>query len=51
MWHTEQRDFAILTAEISKATFGLTPIDYKNFKGLSRESVTSLAANFLAHNS
>jgi len=25
----EQKDFAILTAEISKATFGMTPGDYK----------------------
>lgn len=31
----EQRDFAILTAEISKATFGLTPSEYKNFKSLT----------------
>jgi len=36
---TEQRDFAILTAEISKATFGLTPTDYKNLKGLKRENL------------
>ena len=28
----EQRDFAILTAEISKATFGMTPAEYKDFK-------------------
>ena len=31
----EQRDFAILTAEISKATFGMTPSEYKNFKALA----------------
>jgi prophage antirepressor-like protein len=31
--HTEN-DFAILTAEISKATFGLTPSSYKELKGL-----------------
>jgi prophage antirepressor-like protein len=31
---TEERDFAILTAEISKATFGMTPSAYKTFKGL-----------------
>jgi prophage antirepressor-like protein len=36
---TEQRDFAILTAQISKATFGLTPTDYKNLKGLNRENL------------
>lgn len=34
---TEQ-DYAILTAEISKATFGLTPSEYKNLKGLSRKN-------------
>jgi hypothetical protein len=31
----EQLEFAILTAEISKATFGMTPADYKNFKALA----------------
>lgn len=30
----EDRDFAILTAEISKATFGMTPSAYKAYKGL-----------------
>jgi hypothetical protein len=35
----EQKDFAILTAEISKATFGLTPSDYKKLKGLKRENL------------
>lgn len=35
----EQRDYEILTAEISKATFGLTPIDYKKLKGLKRENL------------
>jgi DNA-damage-inducible protein D len=35
----EQRDFAILTAEISKATFGLTPTEYKSLKGLKRENL------------
>ncbi|MBM4027816.1 MAG: Bro-N domain-containing protein, partial [Planctomycetes bacterium] len=35
----EQRDFAILTAEISKATFGLTPTQYKDLKGLDRENL------------
>ncbi len=32
---TEEREYAILTAEISKATFGLTPSEYKDLKGLS----------------
>src|SRR3989338_2781210 len=31
----EERDYAILTAEISKATFGMTPSEYKQFKGLT----------------
>jgi len=33
------RDYAILTSEISKATFGMTPNEYKNFKGLKRENL------------
>lgn len=36
---TEQRDYAILTAEISKATFGITPSEYKKLKGLKRENL------------
>ena len=35
----EQNEFAILTAEISKATFGVTPSQYKNLKGLKRENL------------
>jgi hypothetical protein len=35
----EQKDFAILTGEISKATFGLTPGEYKKLKGLKRENL------------
>lgn len=31
----ESKEFAILTAEISKATFGMTPAEYKEFKELS----------------
>jgi DNA-damage-inducible protein D len=30
----EHKEFAILTAEISKATFGMTPSEYKAFKAL-----------------
>ena len=30
----EQKEYAILTAEISKATFGMTPAEYKTFKEL-----------------
>ena len=32
-------EYAILTAEISKAAFGLTPSEYKNLKGLRRENL------------
>ena len=35
----EQRDYAILTAEISKAAFGLTPAEYTKLKGLQRENL------------
>lgn len=35
----EQKDFAILTSEISKATFGVTPSDYKKLKGLKHENL------------
>ena len=35
----EEREYAILTAEISKATFGMTPSEYKEFKGLKKENL------------
>lgn len=35
----EDIEYSILTAEISKATFGMTPGEYKNFKGLVRENL------------
>jgi len=35
----EKKDYEILTAEISKATFGITPKQYKNLKGLKRENL------------
>jgi hypothetical protein len=35
----EQEDYAILTAEISKAAFGLTPSEYKRLKGLDRQNL------------
>lgn len=35
----EDTEFAILTAEISKAAFGMTPSQYKKFKGLKRENL------------
>lgn len=34
-----EREYAILTAEISKATFGMTPSQYKKFKRLKRENL------------
>ncbi|MBU0974152.1 Bro-N domain-containing protein [Patescibacteria group bacterium] len=42
-WHKRQvkegKEYAILTAEISKATFNMTPLEYKKFKGLKRDKV------------
>jgi len=39
---SSQQDFAILTAEISKATFGLTPTEYKQLKKLPTKSKQNL---------
>ena len=42
-WHKrgvkQEKEYSILTAEISKATFGMTPSEYKKFKGLKRENL------------
>jgi hypothetical protein len=35
----EEQDYEILTSEISKATFGITPGEYENLKGLKRENL------------
>jgi len=35
----ENEEFAILTSEISKATFGMTPNEYKQFKGLENQNL------------
>ncbi|MBP5401967.1 MAG: Bro-N domain-containing protein [Treponema sp.] len=35
---SREKDYAILTAEISKATFGLTPSQYKAVKGLNKKN-------------
>ena len=35
----EHKEYAILTAEISKAAFGITPSEYKKLKGLKRENL------------
>ncbi len=34
---TIQKDYEILTAQISRATFGMTPSEYKEFKGLEKK--------------
>ena len=34
-----EKEFAILTAEISKATFGMTPSEYAKLKGLNKENL------------
>ncbi|PIZ94591.1 MAG: phage antirepressor protein [Candidatus Magasanikbacteria bacterium CG_4_10_14_0_2_um_filter_37_12] len=35
----EQKEYEILTAEISKATFGVIPSEYKKLKGLRRQNL------------
>lgn len=35
----QAKEFAILTSEISKATFGMTPSEYKKYKELKRENL------------
>lgn len=35
----ENKEYAILSAEISKATFGLTPTEYKSLKGLKSQNL------------
>lgn len=35
----EGKEYSILTAEISKATFGMTPTEYKEFKSLKQENL------------
>jgi hypothetical protein len=46
----EKKEYAILTSEISKATFGLTPKEYKEVKGLKshnlRDHMTDLELIF-----
>ncbi|MDO8954946.1 MAG: Bro-N domain-containing protein [Gammaproteobacteria bacterium] len=42
--HSES-DYAILTAEISKATFGMTPTEYKKHKNISAKSKSNLRDN------
>ena len=49
-WHKrgaeKDRDYEILTAEISKATFGITPSQYKKLKGLKRENLRDHMGDF-----
>lgn len=42
---TEHRDYAILTAEISKATFGMTPGEYRKLKNIPDKSKANLRDN------
>ena len=35
----EKKEYEVLTAEISKAAFGITPSQYKKHKGLRRENL------------
>lgn len=42
---SSEKDYAILTAEISKAMFGMTPSQYKKFKNLPAKSNANLRDN------
>jgi DNA-damage-inducible protein D len=35
----EGQEYSILTAEISKGTFGMTPAEYKEYKGLNKQNL------------
>ncbi len=41
----EGQEYAILTAEIAKATFGLTPSEHKDLKGLDRQNLRDHMTN------
>ncbi len=41
----DKKDYAILTAEISQATFGMTPSEYKKFKNIPDKSKANLRDN------
>lgn len=41
----EGQEYSILTAEIAKATFGLTPTEHKNLKGLDKENLRDHMTN------
>lgn len=38
-WINKWKEYAILTAEISKATFGMTPSEYRKYKWLDKENL------------
>ena len=40
-----QKDYSILTAEISKATFGITPSEYRKLKNIPEKSKSNLRDN------
>lgn len=42
---THEKDYAILTAEISKATFGMTPNEYKRYKNIPDKTKANLRDN------
>ena len=42
---THENDYAILTAEISKATFGMTPTEYRKYKTIPDKSKANLRDN------
>lgn len=42
---THEKDYSILTAEISKATFGMTPSEYKKYKNIPIKSKANLRDN------
>ena len=42
----EGQEYAILTAEIAKATFGLTPSEHAQFKGLEKQNLRDHMTNF-----
>jgi DNA-damage-inducible protein D len=42
---SEGLEYSILTAEISKATFGLTPSEYQRFKGLEKQNLRDHMTN------
>lgn len=39
---SHEKDFAILTAEISRATFGMSPSEYREYKNIPQESSENL---------